>query len=144
MEKDAFGFNIPSLPSLGRIFSGGNSNNGTKSVKKENDLTAPVKEASIGKVTKPKRPPAVNPKPLPSAVSDVTLNIRKISEYGYKKKRFFMTNGQVWEQIGTTKLRIPKVKNGVSNTAEIRKAAIGSYLLQINGEGSAVRVKRVR
>ena len=55
-----------------------------------------------------------------------------------------MTNGQVWEQIGTTKLRIPKVKNGVSNTAEIRKAAIGSYLLQINGEGSAVRVKRVR
>lgn len=142
VEKDAFGFNIPSLPSLGRIFGGEKE---SKTPKKENALTAPVKQASRTVTSpEPSKPPAINPKPLPSKIKNVTLDIRKVSEFGYKKNRFFMTNGQVWEQIGTVKVRIPKVKNGKLNKAEIRKAAAGSFLLQINSSGAAIRVKRVR
>jgi len=41
VERDAFGFNIPSLPKLGRIFGGGKDKVALKT-EKESDLTAPV------------------------------------------------------------------------------------------------------
>lgn len=145
VERDAFGFNIPSLPSLGRLFGGGRSTEKNEMPDGNNILTAPVKEVSRDDAArKPVKPPVINNKPQASAVTDVSLELRKVTEFGYKKKRFFMTNGQVWEQIGTAKVRIPKIKNGKANTVEIRKAAVGSFLLQINGKGSAIRVKRVR
>jgi len=74
----------------------------------------------------------------------VVLTIRKTTEYGYKKTRFFFDNGQVWEQTDGSKIRIPKVRNSVANTAIISKASLGSFLLRVNGKGSAVRVRRVR
>ena len=157
VEKDAFGFNIPSLPSLGRIFSGKKSD---KDTPKENPLTAPVKpapvepapvepapvkEASRSEIpSEPTPAPAVKPKLVPSKITEVTLNIQKTTEFAYKKTRFFMSNGQVWEQTDTKKVRVPKVRNGNQNTAEISKALLGSYFLRVNGNGSAVRVKRVR
>ena len=139
VERDAFGFNIPSLPSLGGLFGGG-----SKKTVKENGLTAPVKKASI-----PKEPsssvslPKIS-KPEPSDITDVNLTIRKTTEFGRGKTRFFMTNGQVWEQVGSIRGRIPKVKEDKTTTAEISKAALGSFLMKINGKGSAIRVRRVR
>jgi len=44
VERDAFGFNIPSLPSLGKIFGGGDK--AGKRKKKKNALTDPVKKSS--------------------------------------------------------------------------------------------------
>jgi len=139
VERDAFGFNIPSLPSLGGLFGGG-----SKKTVKENDLTAPVKKASI-----PKEPsssvslPKIS-KPEPSDITDVNLTVRKTTEFGRGKTRFFMTNGQVWEQVGSIRGRIPKVKEGKTTTAEISKAALGSFFLRVNGKGGAIRVRRVR
>ncbi len=146
VERDAFGFNIPSLPSLGGIFGGNNKESDTsKRVQKENDLTAPVKQAgNVQSSPKPTQSPRINKAIVPSKVSEVTLDIRKTSEFGYQKTRFFMMNGQVWEQVGTTRVRIPKIKNGKAYTAEISKAALGSFMLQINGKGAAIRVRRVR
>jgi len=92
----------------------------------------------------PTQTPLIPTKPKASKITDVTLDIRKTTEFGYKKTRFFMTNGQVWEQIDSTKVRVPKVRNGMVNTVEISKAALGSFLLRVNGKGVAIRVRRVR
>ncbi|MEP3891148.1 MAG: hypothetical protein ABJN69_11865 [Hellea sp.] len=143
VERDAFGFNIPSLPSLGRIFGGGKDK--APSAPKESDLTAPVKRAEATQIVKqPTRPPEVMKRPTPSEVSEVTLQIRKMTTFGYKKTRFFMTNGQVWEQIDANRIRISKSQKGKTHTAVISKAALGSFLLKINDKGSDIRVKRVR
>ena len=121
VEREAFGFNLPSLPSLGRIFGGNStSNDKPKKVEKENDLTAPVKQAE--RVTSPPsslKPPALNPPPEPKETNEVSLDIRKTTEFGYNKTRFFMANGQVWEQTDRTNVRIPKVRDGKTNNAEI-------------------------
>ena len=151
VERDAFGFNIPSLPSLGKIF-GGNDKTAkpTKHQKSKNDLTDPVETAPTKSVelkqtpSEPTIPPAILNKPKASDVTEVTLNIRKTTEFGYKRTRFFMNNGQVWEQTNTTKVKIPKIKNGKAHTAEISKGALGSFFLKINGKGAAIRVRRVR
>ncbi|NNE57088.1 MAG: hypothetical protein HKN36_03180 [Hellea sp.] len=80
---------------------------------------------------------------IPGNVDEVELEIEKTTTFGYKKTRFIMTNGQIWEQVTTDKVRIPSTKNG-NNMAVIRKAALGSFMLRINGEGKQIRVKRVK
>jgi len=55
-----------------------------------------------------------------------------------------MTNGQVWEQIDNTRVKIPKAEDNKVNTALISKGAIGSFLLRVNSRGVAIRVRRVR
>lgn len=143
VERDAFGFNIPSLPSLGRIFGGGKDE--APSTPKESDLTAPVQQAESGTSSQAATTaPEVMKRPTPSDVSEVKLQIRKMTTFGYKKTRFFMTNGQVWEQLDSTRVRIPKSKAGKIHDAVISKAALGSFVLLINDEGSNIRVKRVR
>jgi hypothetical protein len=143
VERDAFGFNIPSLPSLGRIFGGGKDK--APAAPKESDLTAPVRQAEITQpVTSPTRPPEVMKRPTPSEVSEVTLEIRKMTTFGYKKTRFFMTNGQVWEQLDSNRIRISKSDEKKPKTAVISKAALGSFVMLINDKGSNIRVKRVR
>lgn len=142
VERDAFGFNIPSLPKLGRIFGGGKNKDAQKIVK-ESDLTAPVKSAEVKRPSTPTAAPALNKDIVVNEVSNISLEVRKMTEFGYKKTRFFMKNGQVWETTGTTRIRVPKKKDGPI-IAEISKAALGSFVLQLNGKGSDIRVKRVR
>lgn len=74
-------------------------------------------------------------------VERVVMEIERIQEFGYRQHRFYMANGQVWEQYGTERLRYNR--NG-RNTAEIRRAALGSYVMRINGEGRAIGVRRER
>jgi len=81
---------------------------------------------------------------LPDNVNSVELTIEKTKEFGYKKTRFYFTNGQIWDQIDTSKIRIPKVKDGNPNMALIKKAALGSFSLRVNGEGKKIKVKRVQ
>lgn len=132
VERDAFGFNIPSLPKLGKLF-------GSKKDKKdENSSTASSDPAEPSKNVK------IKTKDLESDINSVNLEIQKTTTFGRDKTRFFFVNGQVWEQIETTKIRIPKVRGGVPNTAQIEKGMMGSYYLRVNGKGRAVRVRRVR
>lgn len=145
VERDAFGFNIPSLPSLNRLFGSKGKSPKPKSAKKQNDLTAPLKQAETMPAIDSTTPPINKPvQPQPSDINAVTLEIRKTAEFGYKRTRFFMDNGQVWEQVDDKKVRVPKVRNDKANTAAISKAALGSYLLRVNGKGTAIRVRRVR
>lgn len=149
VERDAFGFNIPSLPSLGNLFGGGD-NKPTKIKKTKNALTDPVEKTSSEEAERKLIPstsipsPAETIQPKVSKITQITLDIRKTTEFGYEKTRFFMANGQVWEQTDGRKVRVPKARNGQKNTAEISKAIMGSFMLRVNGKGTAVKVRRVR
>jgi len=128
VERDAFGFNIPSLPGLGKLFKK------DKSKKKQAAITDSPPNATGGDEREFNA----------SDMKAVNLQIKKIDEFGYGKIRFFFTNGQVWEQTRKERINIPKVRGGNPNTAEISKASLGSFLLQVNGKGTKTRVRRVR
>lgn len=126
VKKDSFGFNIPSLPKLGGLFGGGSSETETV-VLKDGTKVSVQTEA-----------------PKSDVLNEVELEIERTKTFGYDKTRFYFTNGQVWEQTDSYKVRVRKPKDGKPNTAVIDKAALGSYLLKVNGRGRAVRVKRLR
>jgi len=69
----------------------------------------------------------------------VTLAISEVSKGPDGRYRFTMENGQVWRQTDEATL------GGLSQkglTAEIRKAALGTFMMKI-GNRTAIRVKRV-
>jgi len=70
----------------------------------------------------------------------VSMEIERFRQVGYQTTLFYMVNGQVWRQYDDTRVRPPR---GDGHVAEIRRAAMDSYLLRINGEGRAIRVRRV-
>ncbi len=86
-------------------------------------------------------PAAPGPAAAPTQELDsVALAVKALQRRPDGTYRFTMENGQVWEQIDTYDLgRTLKAPL----TAEIRKAAIGSYMLKADGR-TAVRVQRVK
>lgn len=137
VERDSFGFSIPSLPNLGKLFGGGGQKSG-------NALTEPVSESSVKSAEADSSSGAAPAEIKPAQVEEIAVNIRKVQEFGYKKNRFFLENGQVWEQTSTKRIRIPRASDDEPNVANIRKASLGSFLLQVNDSGAAVSVIRVR
>jgi hypothetical protein len=111
-EKEAFGLLNPSLTAL-----------------------AESAAASATPVASAAARPAEKPKTLES----VTLAVKSIEKAPDGSYRFVMENGQVWRQ--TDDLRLPGVGKGPW-TAEIRKAAMGTFMLKL-GDRTAVRVKRL-
>jgi hypothetical protein len=80
-------------------------------------------------------------KPVKPAEPDrVSLAVSALDKGADGKLRFTMENGQVWRQVDTT--RLPSARKGPW-TAEIRKAAFGTFLLSLNN-GGAIRVERVK
>lgn len=126
IRKDSFGLTIPSLPEPGRL--SGNTSETGETVTIDHGAKATVERRV----------------PQTENMNEIELLIGKTGTFGYNKTRFFFTNGQVWEQVDSTRVRIPKVRNNKLNTGVIQKAAMGSYLMRINGSGRAVRVRRVR
>jgi hypothetical protein len=115
VEKDAFGLSVPSV----------------------NELAASVGPAPSAAATpaaaKPPKPEKVKP------LDRVTLAVRSIQKDGQGGMTFVMENGQVWKKIDTTSML------GMGKgpwTAEIKRAALGSYVLSLGGTSSA-RVKRI-
>jgi len=70
------------------------------------------------------------------------MRIEGIRTVGYGTSVFYMENGQVWKQTDDGRVRVPRNQDDL--TAEIRRGAMSSYLLRINGEGRAIRVERQR
>jgi len=112
VQKDAFGFNIPSLPKLGKLFgdSDGKDKDGNK-VREVNSLIDPIKTVSIS---------------------------------GNSRMRFVLENGQVWLQTSDSMLSAKRIMRKDPRVAHIKKAALGSYKLQVNGKGPSVKVRRVQ
>lgn len=103
IEKEAFGFSLPSLPSLFRSQSGDTAQRESVS-----EITVPVKSARIQGVT--------------------------------GKVIVVLENGQTWEQTDTVKVNAFTIKK--AKEARIRKAALGSYMLSLDG-ASGFRAKRI-
>lgn len=78
--------------------------------------------------------------PPPQELDRVTLTVKALERRPDGTYRFTMENGQVWEQIDGNELgktlRAPV-------TAEIKKGAIGSYMLKV-GDRASVRVRRIK
>jgi hypothetical protein len=96
----------------------------------QSPLTAPVLSASEARAAKAEKE---------KEIDQVRLPVKAIDTGRDGKYRFTMENGQVWKQLDTVKLR--NIGNGPW-TAEVRKAALGSYLLTVDRQ-PAVRVERV-
>lgn len=106
IERDAFGFSMPSLPALfNRSTASAKASQDNESI---DEITAGVKSARI---------------------QGVTGRVIVVLE-----------NGQTWEQIDTTSLNAMSLRK--AKEARIRKAALGSFMMSVDG-GKAFRVKRV-
>jgi hypothetical protein len=71
----------------------------------------------------------------------VIMEIERYQEFNYQQGRFYMTNGQVWEQTRAQSHRMPS--RGVAH-AHIRRTSTGIHLLRINDRGNAIQVRRAR
>ena len=171
VQEDAFGFSLPSLPSFSLPRLGGERNALADAVPEEPAApTAPptaVAEApaepeateespvAIAEATPPAPPQA--PTPAPSAepeperpqnvvrdddgdIEEVTLRIARINRGAYNKLTIYFRNGQVWRQIDSEEVHLRR--SNPPRTATIRRAALGSYLLQFEDRGRAIRVRR--
>ena len=128
VKKDSFGLKTDSASTIDLL---------TKSEppKKSTELTKPI---SKKKEKKAEKRASLETEDL----NKVNLEIASTKTFGYEKTRFYLANGQVWDQVDSVKVRVPRVKDGNPNVAEIKKAALGSFFLRINGKGRAIRIRR--
>lgn len=103
LEREAFGFTMPSLPSLFARRGDG--------------------------------------EPQRAGVDEVTEKVRSARIQNISKRVIVtLENGQVWEQIDTQRVSSSSLRR--AQEARVRKAALGSFLMTIDG-GVAFRVKRI-
>lgn len=127
IEKEAFGFKLPSLPKL-RLFGA----NKAGAFEKPSD-----DDPNTGKVIKLSNS---------GAVAEIEFIIdRIVKQKGQLKNThlFYLTNGQVWRQADNKYVNYSK-KAGVVHKAQIRRRAVSGHFLRINGKGRSIPVKRVR
>ncbi|WP_025821296.1 hypothetical protein [Shewanella marina] len=87
--------------------------------------------------SKPENTFGVIPKPI-EKVDKIELTISKVNKNPYGALRLYFENGQVWKQTDTRSFRL---KSG--DKVYIERAALGSFLLGIDGRNTTIRVKRV-
>ena len=94
---------------------------------------------SLSVLAESARSPSAPPTEKAKALERVTFPVKSVSKGPDGKYRFVMENGQEWRQIDG--IILPAIGKGPWQ-AEIRKAAIGSYMLKLD-DRTAVRVKRM-
>jgi hypothetical protein len=101
--------------------------------------TPTISKLAEAATTSPPASSATTPASKPQRLDRVVLAIKRIDKTSDGKMLFVMENGQVWRQTDSIKL------TGLGKgpwEADVRKAALGSFLLKVDGR-TAVRVKRV-
>lgn len=128
-EREGFGFNMPSLGPLASLFDREARSDASRASELE------VAQSSEGGAQVVRRDSN-------GAIEEIELEIERVTTSGYQTQRLHMTNGQVW----VVNDEVPRRRLGVreGSTAVIRRAALGSYLAQIDGTGRAYRVSRER
>ncbi|MEL6860424.1 MAG: hypothetical protein AAGL11_01190 [Pseudomonadota bacterium] len=74
-------------------------------------------------------------------LAELEVPVESVRRLSYGNLRVALENGQVWEQTDSQRVNYSK-KNGVES-AEIKRAALGSFKMKLDG-GRAFRVKRVK
>ncbi|WP_203293188.1 hypothetical protein [Maricaulis parjimensis] len=190
VERDSFGFSLPSLPSLSLPSLASRRPSSHDALASADPAPAPTPAPQPAQPASPASPatsaptPAPTPAPAPVQVAEatpqrpavppvdpetgvqpepedatemaeeevritardrdgnvdtVTMRIERTRTVGYDTTIFYMTNGQVWRQTDDGSVRI---WGDGPHYAEIRRGAMDSYLLRINGRGRAIRVRR--
>lgn len=67
--------------------------------------------------------------------------VEKVERLRYDNLRIVLENGQIWEQTDSKQININK-RQGVES-AEIKRAALGSFKMQLDG-GRSFRAKRIK
>jgi hypothetical protein len=141
VERDGFGLAMPSLPDLSAIFSAGNQL-GLEGAP-AGDGAARAQSAEPGEAT-----PAAEARPQVRVVErsedgqidKIELFIADIERRGYDGARLEMTNGQIWVVPNDADRLLRRGDPG--DVAEIRRGAMGSFLMRLNGQGQAYRTRR--
>lgn len=154
VERDTFGLDLPSLPRLSlSMFTGERTAapnpldpQTVTTAQAETGAPAPATPSGAATMAAPATADSSNgvqvvERDNDGGVERVVMVIDRIEQYSYNKYLFHMDNGQVWRQLDTLRIQLSRNQ---TNEAEIRRAAMGSYLLRINGRGQAIRVIRDR
>lgn len=119
----------------------------------ETPAVQPQSPAAPPPAAAPPAPAAEETEPAPQSVeilerrddgrvNVVRMQIERVEEVRRNNYRFHMENGQVWRQVDSRAVTLPRNRDNM--TAEIQRAAVSSYLLRINGRSRAIRVTRER
>ena len=147
-KKDSFGFRNDQASTIDLLTKSETPTKSTEFTKPDAKIKDKQDKKALKKAEKAKKKAEKAKKKEQTASLDVEnldqvrLEIAQTKTFGYEKTRFFLTNGQVWDQIDSVKVRVQRVKDGNPNVAEIKKAALGSFFLRINGKGRAIRIRR--
>jgi len=124
VEREAFGFNLPSLPRLSGIFGSGSKDKGTRTGDSSSISKQGFKAAN------------------PDGLKEVTLVVDRVVKTNRGRYRFYLENDQVWYQTDSEKILRPRKNDDGQITVDIRKGSFGGFFLQVNGKGRAIRVRR--
>ena len=163
VEREGFGWDLPSLPAL-RLPSLRGASQGSDNAFAELEeapapsgdaAPAPTQPAPAGSTgsTSPAPARVAEAEPAPAdiviternddgGVERIEMTLSHTRTVGYNTTVFHMENGQVWRQVDSYRVRLPRDVEGMM--VEIRRAAMTSYLLRLEGEGRAIRVRRER
>ncbi len=123
LERDAFGFQFPSLPKL-RFWS--------KSDKPRVNALAETEPGTENTVVK---------KSKSGEILRVAYEVKRVSTLSNGHKKMYLSNGQVWEQISSN---APRFRGQPPYKVHIKKASLGSYLMVIEGSKITTRVRRTQ
>ncbi len=133
IERDGFGLSLPSLPRLTLgLFSGGSGSAATASTAAERGISTAENTSGVEIVERGDD----------GQIERVLMTIARVDSISPNQYRFTMDNGQVWVQVESG--RALSTRNLPGSQAEIRRAAMGSFLLRIDGRGQAIRVNRAQ
>jgi len=122
MEEESFGFNLPSLPKLSALFGRSKST------------------SSIDENKSSKKPEKMVKKP---AANNLISTVKSIQVFNRGLTRFYLENGQVWEQKDGRKLRL-RIRKDRPIIAHIKLGSLSGYRLRVNGKGEMIVVRRVQ
>lgn len=71
------------------------------------------------------------------SIDSLSAQVTGLQDSGYEKVLITLDNGQAWQQIETSKLRLK-----VGDEVEIERAALGSFMLRKTGSKRSMRVSR--
>lgn len=132
IERDGFGLSLPSLPRLTLgVFSGGSDSAAASTAAARGISTA--ENASGVEIVE---------RGDDGQIDRVLMTIARVDSISPNQYRFTMENGQVWTQVEAG--RALSTRRLPGSQAEIRRAAMGSFLLRIDGQGRAMRVSRAQ
>ncbi|HCR95496.1 MAG TPA: hypothetical protein DIV98_11205 [Oceanicaulis sp.] len=146
VERDSFGLELPSLPRLslslfstrdnqletgsgqsGSIQASGSTDQGARTAQ-----AAPSEQSGV----------EVLRREDDGQINEISLPIDRVERRGFDTIHIHTTNGQVWEitdRVGNRPIRVRD-----DSVMVVRRASLGSYLMQIDGRDRSYRVQRIR